>query len=47
MQKIKNDPYGNDFEKIIQREMQLQGYTAQEINEPKGFDYLTNPGKVN
>jgi hypothetical protein len=28
--------------------MELQGYTQEELaNEPKGFDYLTNPGKAN
>jgi hypothetical protein len=33
--------YDQDFEQIIKKELELHGYTH---NEPKGFDYLTNPG---
>jgi hypothetical protein len=34
--------YAQDFERIIRRELELQGYRQEE--PPKGFDYLTNPG---
>ena len=33
--------YDQDFEQIIKKELELHGYAQ---SDPKGFDYLTNPG---
>ena len=39
--KNQENRYEQDFDQIIKRELELHGYAQ---NEPKGFDYLTNPG---
>ena len=38
---MEDNRYDQDFEEIIRKELELQGFKRE---EPKGFDYLTNPG---